>query len=318
VPGVAGDVNIGVAIATSTDPAVTPNYVDAVVALAREAAAVGVRAVWFGQRFDYDAAALAALVGREVPGIAVGTSAIPIFGRQPLLLAAGAGTAQAATGGRFHLGLALGAKQLVEGPFGVTFERPIARLRQFLSALRPALETGRTDYRGDLVSATTPEGLSVALPGATPTVPVLVAAMGPQALRATGELADGTLPNLAAPRVLESRIVPEVRATARAAGRAAPRVVAFVPAVVTDQPDEVRAKAEAQMSFYDRMPAYARIVAEGGAARAAELALIGNEETVAAGLRRYHDAGATEVVLTNTDLGGQRARVRTWQLAGSL
>ncbi|WP_245668523.1 hypothetical protein [Nocardia xishanensis] len=36
---------------------------------------------------------------------------------------------------------------------------------------------------------------SAAVAGASP-VPVLVAAMGPQALRVTGELADGTLPFL--------------------------------------------------------------------------------------------------------------------------
>ncbi|MCW2936209.1 MAG: Oxidoreductase [Actinomycetia bacterium] len=38
----------------------------------------------------------------------------------------------------------------------------------------------------------------------TPRVPLLVAAMGPQALRAAGELADGTLPYLAGPRSLDT------------------------------------------------------------------------------------------------------------------
>ncbi|HEY0812357.1 MAG TPA: TIGR03564 family F420-dependent LLM class oxidoreductase [Pseudonocardia sp.] len=310
--------NIGVAIATSTDPAVTPNYVDAIIDLARDAADAGVPSAWFGQRFDYDAAALAALVGREVPALRVGTSAIPIFGRQPLLVAAGAATAQAATAGRFQLGLALGAKSFVEGPFGVTFERPVARLREFLGALRPALDTGHTDFRGELVTATTPPGLSATLPGAEATVPVLVAAMGPQALRATGELADGVLPNLAGPRVLESRIVPTIVEAAGSAGRPAPRVVAFVAAVVTEDPDAVRATVAARMGFYDAVPSYARVVAEEGAAKAADLALIGDEDTVAAGLERYLDAGATEIVLTNTELGGPEARGRTWRLAGAL
>ena len=310
--------DLGVAIAASTDPAVTPNYVDAIVGLAREAVDVGLRSAWFGQRFDYDATTLAALVGREVPALTVGTSAIPIFGRQPILVAAGAATAQAATAGRFQLGLALGAKALVEGPFGVAYERPVARLREFLCALRPALETGHTDFHGELVTATTPAGMSGALPGAAPAVPILVAAMGPQALRATGELADGTLPNLAGPRVLERRIVPTIVDAAQAAGRPAPRIVASVAPVVTDDPDEVRATAAARMGFYDAVPSYAGVVAEEGVDRAADLALIGDEDTVAAGLRRYHDAGATEIVLTNTDLGGPKARTRTWQLAGAL
>ena len=199
-------------------------------------------------------------------------------------MAAGAATAQAATGGRFHLGLALGAKIFVEGPFGVPYERPAARLREFLQALRPVLETGRTDFRGELVTAVTPPGLSAALPGAEPTIPVLVAAMGPQALRATAELADGILPYLAGPRVLENRIVPTLLDTARIAGRPAPRIVAFVAAVITDNPDDVRASAAAQMGFYDAVPSYARVIAEEGADHAADLALIGDEETVAAGI----------------------------------
>ena len=52
----------------------------------------------------------------------MGTSAIPVFGRHPLLLATGATTAQAATHGRFHLGLALGAPVFVEEPFGMPYE----------------------------------------------------------------------------------------------------------------------------------------------------------------------------------------------------
>jgi F420-dependent oxidoreductase-like protein len=310
--------DLGVALAASTDPAVTPNYVDAIVGQAADAAAAGLGAAWLGQRFDYDATTLAALIGREVPGLAVGTSAIPVFGRHPLVVAANAVTAQAATHGRFRLGLALGAKAFVEGPFGVPHERPIARLREFLRAVRPVLAGGRTEFRGELITAVTPAAMGGKLPGADPVVPTLVAAMGPQALRAAGELADGILPFLAGPSVLANRIVPDLRAAARAAGRPAPRVVAFVPAVVTDDPDPVRAAAVASLGFYDAVPSYAKVIAEEGVARAADLALIGDEDAVAAGLRRYRDAGADEVVLAQTDLGGDAARRRTWALAGSL
>ena len=78
---------------------------------------------------------------------------------------------------------------------------------------------------------------------------------------------------------------------------------------MTDNPDDVRASAAAQMGFYDAVPSYARVIAEEGADHAADLALIGDEETVAAGLHRYRDAGATEIVLAQTDLGGPEARL---------
>ncbi|MCX5337368.1 LLM class F420-dependent oxidoreductase [Streptomyces sp. NBC_00140] len=293
------------------------NRIDPTVQLAREAHEFGLRSAWFGQTFGYDSPSLAAIVGREVPGLHVGTAAIPVFGRHPLLVSSQAQTAQAATGGRYHLGLALGTKHLTETGFGIPYERPIARLREFLTALRRLTETGDADFHGELLTATTP--LPASVPGgAEPPVPLLVAAMAPQALRVSGELADGILPLLAGPRALAEHIVPAVTAAAEAAGRPAPRTVAFVPGVVTADVEAVRETATESLAFYEQFPSYQRVIGLSGAARAADLAVIGDEETVAAEVRRYREAGATEVVFTATDLGGEEDRRRTWKLLGEL
>ncbi|MFF5389526.1 MULTISPECIES: TIGR03564 family F420-dependent LLM class oxidoreductase [unclassified Streptomyces] len=290
--------------------------IDDTVRLAREARDAGLHSAWFGQSFAYDSPSLAAIVGREVPGLQVGTAAIPVFGRHPLVVSAQAQTAQAATGGRYHLGLALGTRHLTETAFGLPYERPIGLLREFLTALRPLLETGRADFRGELLTATTPYSASV--PGAEPPVPVLVAAMGPQALRVSGELADGILPFLAGPRALAEHIVPAVNAAAEAAGRPAPRVVALVPGVVTSDADAVREASAEALALYEKIPSYRRVIELSGAERAAGLALIGDEETVAEGVRRYREAGATEVVFTATEVNGEEDRRRTWKLLGEL
>ncbi|WP_405492642.1 TIGR03564 family F420-dependent LLM class oxidoreductase [Nocardia sp. NBC_00511] len=298
---------LGVALAAA-GPA---NYVDEIVRQSRLVAGHGVHSVWFGQRMDYDSPLLAAIVGREVPELQVGTSAIPVIGRHPLLVSAQAQTAQAATHGRYHLGLALGSA-FAAGAFGLPFDRPIARLREFLTGVRELLDTGTADLHGELLTVTPPWPATLA--GATPRVPVLVAAMGPQALRVSGELADGILPYLAGPRTLGEHIVPAVTA----ASAAAPRVVAFVPAVVTADVEGVRAKAVEQLAFYEQVPSYRRVIELEGVRRAADLAIIGDEETVAAEIQRYFDAGATEVVLTSTDLAGEDDQQRTWKLLGEL
>ncbi|MBZ6204284.1 LLM class F420-dependent oxidoreductase [Streptomyces olivaceus] len=292
------------------------NQVDASVELAREAAAAGLRSAWFGQTFGADSPQLAAIVGREVPGIHVGTSAIPVFGRHPLIVSSQAQTAQAATHGRYHLGLALGTRLLTEGGFGLTFERPVARLREFLTALRQLTRDGSVDFRGELLTAATP--VPARVPGAESGVPLLVAAMGPKALRASGELADGILPYLAGPRALETYIVPALTAAAEAAGRPAPRVVALVHGVVTDDVDAVRRKVTGQLAFYEQIPSYARVVELSGGRRASDVAVIGDEATVAAEVRRYRDAGATEVVFSGTQIAGEADRRRTWALLGDL
>ncbi|MFC9967023.1 hypothetical protein ACFVH4_22570 [Nocardia ignorata] len=77
-----------------------------------------------------------------------------------------------------------------------------------------------------------------------------------------------------------------------------------MPAVVTADVESAHSEALRHFAFYEQIPSYRRVLDLERVARAAELALIGDEETVAAGIGRYFDAGATEVVLTATDLTG--------------
>lgn len=302
---------IGVALGTPTEG----NAVDGVVELAREVAGAGFGSVWLGQRFDYDAITLAGVIGREIPELQVGTSAVPIFARHPLLVVSQAQTVQAATHGRFQLGLALGSK-LTEDAFGIPFKRPVALLREFITSARELIATGNSDHHGELLTVATPFPSSV--PGAGTDLPILVAAMGPKALQASGELADGILPFLAGPKTLEKHIVPTVNTAAEAAGRPPVRTIAFVAAVVTEDVDGGREAARAAMGLYNTIPSYRRVIELEGASEPAELALIGSAQHVRDGIQRYFDAGATEVVLTQTNLLGDEMQTETWNVVGQL
>ncbi|MDF0529742.1 TIGR03564 family F420-dependent LLM class oxidoreductase [Tsukamurella sp. 8F] len=292
------------------------NAVDDVVAAARVATESGLGTVWLGQRFDYDAISLAGIIGREVPTIGVGTSAVPIFGRQPLLVAAAAQTAQAATHGRFRLGLALGSATFTEKAFGQPFRRPAQRLEEFLTVTREVLTTGTVEFHGTEIDTETP--MPTALPGAEPVPEILVAALGARALAVSGRLADGILPYLADPAVLRHHILPDLTRAATEAGRPVPRVVALVPAVVTDDRTAGRAAFTQTMAFYDRIPSYRRVIELSGGDSAADLALVGTADEVRDGLRRYLDAGAAEVVVTQTGLMGPDAERATWEAVADL
>ncbi|MDV6287129.1 TIGR03564 family F420-dependent LLM class oxidoreductase [Streptomyces sp. UP1A-1] len=250
------------------DPGLT-NLVDRAVELAHEVADAGMRTVWFGQAADYDAPQLAALVGRAEPRIGVGTSVVPTYPRHPLLLAAAAKTAQAATTGRFRLGVGLGARTVLEPQFGLPYPPQIKHLREYLIALRPLLDGDDAPFVGQTLSSRPAGPTTVA--GAVPRVPVLVAAMGPRALAAAGELAEGTIPFLAGPRTLAEQIVPAITEAAAAAGRPAPQIVAGVPAVVTDDAEAARSRVSAALGFYDSIPSYRRVIASEGLSSAADL-----------------------------------------------
>jgi alkanesulfonate monooxygenase SsuD/methylene tetrahydromethanopterin reductase-like flavin-dependent oxidoreductase (luciferase family) len=120
----------------------------------------------------------------------------------PWALAAQAATVGLRSSGRFVLGLGTGG-------YGPGFwasvglpDRPIAIMRDYLTAVR-ALLAGET---------VTSEGPGVHLRGASlattnlPPIPIQLGALGPQMIRLAGELADGALLNWATPeRIAESR-----------------------------------------------------------------------------------------------------------------
>lgn len=292
----------------------TANAVDDFVDQARAAWDAGVRQVWVAQQFDHDAIGLAGLIGAAVPGLGVGTFVVPINPRHPLIVAAQAQTAQAASHGNFSLGLGLGSHGPERQAFGTAWPNPVARLREHLLVLRSILDTGAVDFHGDELTAA-PEW-TVSLPGGTP-LPVYVAAMGPKALAVTGELADGTLPYLAGPRTIGEFIVPTITDAATAAGRPRPRVIAAVPVLVTDDVEAGRAAAAEVLSFYAAIPSYRKVIAREGVDSIADLAAVGNAEAVARQIRRYLDAGATDVVLSPLR-GADDDRGGLWDVAAAL
>jgi F420-dependent oxidoreductase-like protein len=271
------------------------NLVDDAIAQAKGAYDAGVRQVWLAQRVDYDAIALAGLIGAAVPGLGVGTSVVPINPRHPLIIAAAAQTAQAASHGNFHLGLGLGAPSVESAAFGLTVDKPVRRLREYLTLLRSIFHDGTADFHGTEVTAS-PEW-PVDVPGGAP-LPVYVAAMGPQALKVTGELADGTLPYLAGPRTISEFIAPTITKAATDAGRPAPRIFAMVPVVIDDDADAARAHAAQELAFYATIPSYQAVIAREGVDGVADLAAVGTAEVVSRKLQTYLDAGATDVVPT--------------------
>lgn len=153
-----------------------------VVSAVREAADAGLRRAWLPQVFNFEALTAIAVAGREIPDIEFGTAVVPTYPRHPLVLALQALTTSAALGGeRLHLGIGLSHQVVLEGMFGMAFEKPATHMREYLSALRPALDGRPVDVKGETLRAATLMG-PLAVDGAGP-VPILVAALGPKLLR---------------------------------------------------------------------------------------------------------------------------------------
>ncbi len=260
----------------------------------RAAAEHGLASVFFNQMLAWDPLTVAALAGAAVPEIELGTAVVLTYPRHPISLAAQALTVAAATGNRFTLGVGPSHRQFIEGVYGLSYDRPAHHTREYLTALRGELSgTGH-----------------VQVPGAR-TPPVLLSALGPMMLRIAGELADGTVTVWANPATIADHIRPKIDAVAKN-----PRVVASVMLSVTDRPDAVRDEIAGMFGFASDFASYRTLLDRQGQSNVAETVVAGDEETVAAAVRAYADAGATELLFS--PVGDDVEKARTLKLAGEL
>lgn len=281
--------------------------IDDVVGQARSIADAGFSSAWITQVFGYDALTILALVGREVPGIELGTAVVPIYPRHPLTLAAAALTTQAATGdGRLALGIGLSHQVVVEGMWGYSFDKPARAMREYVAALAPALRGEQVQFQGETVKAMTTGPLSVRVPRPPS---LLLAALGPAMLKLAGTETDGTITWMTGPATLADHIVPSINDAASSAGRSGTRVVCALPICLTNDEAGAREQAATQYAIYGGLPSYRAMLDREGAAGPADVVIAGDEAALHASLDRLADAGVTDFVVTQ--LGSREDFART-------
>jgi F420-dependent oxidoreductase-like protein len=264
--------------------------IDSLVARAKELERRGFPSLWMANIFALDAITTLAIVGRETERIELGTAVVPSYPRHPLAMAQQALTAQAASRGRFALGIGLSHRIVIEGMFGLSYDKPARHMREYLEVLRPLLRGEQVKHSGELYRVT--GGLGIA----TPPPALLVAAMGDAMLKLTGELADGTVLWMTGASTLETHVAPKIRAAARAAGRPSPRIVAGIPIALTSDAAGAREWTAKNLVVYGQLPSYRAMLDKEGLAGPADLALVGDEKTLDAGLARLASAGVTDFV----------------------
>jgi 5,10-methylenetetrahydromethanopterin reductase len=279
--------------------------IDDVVADARAAEADGFSSYALPQIFALDAMGVLAVVGREVPRIELQTGVVPTYSRHPLTMAQQALTVQAASGGRFVLGIGLSHQMVIENMFGLSFEKPVRHMREYLSVLMPLIHEGKASFQGETIRSEIGIGVEPRLP-----CPVLVAALGEQMLKLAGTLTDGTVTWMTGPATIANHTVPTITAAAAAAGRPAPRIATSLPICVTTNVDAARERAAEDFQVYGFLPSYRAMLDREGAGGPADVAMVGDAATVEKQVRALADAGVTEYVASIYGSRDERAETR--------
>ena len=190
------------------------------------------------------------------------------FPRNPIQLAHQAYDLQLLSHGRFILGLGTQVRAQVEKRYGAGFDRPVARMRELVGALR-AIDASwqrgdRLDFRGDFYRHTLMTPMFNPGPNPHGPVPIYLGALGPQMTRLAAEVADGLLvmPFNSPKHFAERTLVHVEEGLARAGTGRTPDDLTIVGEVIVacgrDEAEQQVADDGARflLSFYASTPSY--------------------------------------------------------------
>jgi probable F420-dependent oxidoreductase len=137
------------------------------------------------------------LAAGATSSLELATNVAIAFPRNPVQLAHQAYDLQLLSKGRFTLGLGSQIRAQVEKRYGAPFDRPVARMRELIGALRAIFttwETGeRLDFRGEFTSHTLMPPMFNPGPHPFGMPAIALGGLGPQMVRLAAEVADGLL-----------------------------------------------------------------------------------------------------------------------------
>lgn len=211
------------------------------------------------------------LAAEHTQQIELGTAVAIAFPRSPMVMAQNAWDLQSFSGGRFILGLGTQVRAHIERRYGVAWEAPVARLRDYIEALRAiwhAWQTGeRLNYEGRFYQHTLMTPFFDPGPIAHPRIPIYIAGVNEGLARLAGEICDGFHAHpFHSVRYLREVVRPQVAAGAEKAGRDPAEVVLASSVFIITGADEAaiaqkRAAVREQLAFYASTPTYRVVLA---------------------------------------------------------
>jgi probable F420-dependent oxidoreductase len=251
---------------------------------ARQADAMGFDALWSAET-QHDPFLPLVLAAEHSSRIQLGTAIALAFPRSPMTLAYIAWDLQKLSQGRFVLGLGTQIKPHIERRFGIAWDRPTPRLREYILAMRHIWNCWQTDgklnFRGELYKLTLMAPFFNPGSIAHPHIPIFIAGVNEHLCRLAGELCEGFhVHPFHTPKYLAEFILPEIEKGLVKGGRTRKDIelASSVFVVAGDTPAEranSREMIRQQISFYASTPTYHPVFAmHGWANQANELSAL--------------------------------------------
>jgi alkanesulfonate monooxygenase SsuD/methylene tetrahydromethanopterin reductase-like flavin-dependent oxidoreductase (luciferase family) len=277
--------------------------------LVNRAESLGYESVWAAEGQGKSAFGKLERWATRTEEIGLATGIVNVFSRTPAALAQAVATLDDHSNGRAILGLGVAHPGVVENFHGAKFDRPLARLAEYIELVRRYLRGDPDGFEGEFYSPGRTSFWEAFDPSRS-AIPIYNGALGPGNVRLTGEYADGWLPNL----YPDSQFEEALDWLATGADRANRDiedidVAMYVLTAVHEDPAQARRAAAEHIAYYVRdIPGYYDRVAQSAgfeddieAIRTAPTTEIGAEAVSDGLLDRLALAGTPEIVREQLD-----------------
>src|ERR687889_1246916 len=249
------------------------NYLKGMGRTARAAEDLGFAGLWTSET-KHDGFLPLAIAANETGEMELGTSVAIAFSRSPMETAQTAWDLQDLSEGRFVLGLGTQVKAHITRRFSMPWDRPAARLREYILAVRAIWESfqseGRLKFEGEFYRHTLMTPFFNPGPIDHPEIPVYIAGVNTRLARLAGEICNGFhFHPFHSPEYVRRTVIPSIAEGAKQADRDRGQVTLATSAFVITGENEERATEQresvrAQISFYASTPTYRAVLEAHG------------------------------------------------------
>lgn len=158
----------------------------------RVAESLGFELVATGEAWGPSTIPWITLLATQTERIHIGTSILNVYSRTPGAIAQEFAMLEMLSGGRMVCGLGSSGHRVIEHFHGVTFDRPLRRIREYVEIINMLLAGEKLEYEGQIFSLQ--RGFELSYEKQRDHVPMYIAAITPKSILQTGEIADGIFP----------------------------------------------------------------------------------------------------------------------------
>lgn len=282
------------------------------LSLVQTAEQLGYESVWTAEGQGMTAFGKLERWATATTDIGLATGIVNVYSRTPAAVAQSIATLDAHADGRAILGLGVAHPGVVEGFHGSEFDRPLARIAEYIKLVRRYLAGDARSFDGEFF---TPRRTSfwAGFEPVRSAVPIYNAALGRQNVQLTGELADGWLPNLYPAGQFDTALewlAAGAERTDRAPGNV--DVAMYVLTAIDEDPDRARDMVREHVVYYLReIPGYYdRAAREAGFGEQVDRILAANSTAAASDVVGDDFVESIALVGTPADVREQLAALR--------